>query len=239
MLRVVIADDEPLGRERLRTLLAAESGVSLVGEYGDGDAAMEGIVQLAPDAVFLDVHMPGTDGVTVARRLREANSANWLPVVVFVTAYGAHALEAFEIGATDYLLKPFDRHRFRDALARTRERVIGRSHAPVRFVVRTGARLTLVDAADVEWIGGDGNYARLHAGGRQHLVRETLKSVEQRLDPARFVRIHRSAIISLDHVVSMRPHSHGQYLVRMADGTQLTSSRTHTARLRSLLQQRG
>jgi two-component system LytT family response regulator len=238
-LRVVVVDDEPLGRERLRTLLAAEPHVRLVGEYATGEEALAAIAGDPPDVAFLDVQMPGTDGLALARRVAERVPADRSPVIVFVTAYSAYALEAFEVRATDYLLKPFDRSRFRDALERARERVGARAAAPCRFVVRTGARLHLVPADDVDWIAGDGNYVRLHGGGRSHLVRETLKSVERRLDPARFVRIHRSAIVNVGRIASLTPHVHGQYVVRMRDGARLTSSRTHSGRLRTLLRPAG
>lgn len=238
-LRVVLVDDEPLGRERLRTLLAAEPGVRLVGEYTTGEDALQAIAGDPPDVAFLDVQMPGTDGMALARRVCELLPPERSPVIVFVTAHSRYALEAFAVRATDYLLKPFDRARFREALERARERVHARPSPRHRFVVRTGSRLYFVAAEEVDWIAGDGNYARLHSGGRSHLVRETLKSVERRLDPAQFVRIHRSAIVNVGRIDSLSAHVHGQYVVRMRDGARLTSSRTHSAGLRALLRPGG
>jgi two-component system LytT family response regulator len=162
-------------------------------------------------------------------------SADDMPVIVFVTAYDEYALRAFDVSATDYLLKPFDRERFRNALERARTRVRERGRADARFVVRFGSKVYFVRADEVDWIGGEGNYARLHTAGKRHLVRETLKSVESRLDPHRFVRVHRSAIVNVERIATLQPHSHGQYVVTMKDGARLMSSRTHSGKLRSLI----
>lgn len=266
-LRAALVDDEPLGRERIRALLADEPNVTLIGEYATGEEAVAGVADARPDVLFLDVQMPGIDGFGVVELLQQIVPAAQLPIIVFVTAYDSYALRAFEVSAVDYLLKPFDRARFRDALARARDRVRERTSAAVdreasvaellsqikhlreeqdarnaerlradaRFVVRTGSKLFFVRAADVDWIAGEGNYARLYTQGKSHLVRETLKSVESRLDSRRFVRVHRSAIINVDRVATVEPHTHGEYVVTMKDGAKLTSSRTHSAKLRSLL----
>jgi two-component system LytT family response regulator len=248
--RVVIVDDEPLAREKLRTLLAGRPGYELVAECGDGSAAVEAIHELEPDLVFLDVEMPGLDGFGVLEALEPGRE----PHVVFVTAYDRYALRAFEVRALDYLLKPFARARFEEALARVEERR-HRSAAPgewteiralldelraergyaARLVVRTGQKITFVATADVDWIEADGNYARLHAGKRDYLLRETMKNVEARLDPRRFLRIHRSAIVNLDRIASVEPYFHGEYVVTLADGHRITASRTHSARLRELI----
>jgi two-component system LytT family response regulator len=247
-LRVAIVDDEPLARERIRTLLAAEDAVDIVAECGDGEAAVKAVAGERPDLLFLDIQMPEMDGFEVLQALDPRR----LPAVVFVTAYDEYALRAFEVHAVDYVLKPIDAERFRTAMARVRER-LGRAPAParrlaallealraerrrpVRFVVRNGDRLAFVRADDIDWIEAAGNYTKLHAGGRAHLMRGTLKAVEQRLDPEIFVRIHRSLIVNLDRVASVEPYFHGEYVVIMKDGTRLTSSRSHSGRLRHRL----
>lgn len=238
MLRVALVDDEPLGRERIRALLADEKDVTLIGEYRNGEEALTGILESAPQVLFLDVQMPGMDGFGLVQLLEAELPPDQRPFIVVVTAYDEYALRAFDVSAVDYLLKPFDRARFRAALARARARVSERPRPEERFVVRLASRMTLVRAADVEWIAGEGNYARLYTGGRRHLVRETLKSVEARLDPSKFVRVHRSAIVNVDCVATLEPHVHGQYVLTMKDGSRITSSRTHSGKLRALLKSR-
>ena len=238
MLRAALVDDEPLGRERIRALLADEKDVALVGEYRNGEEALTGILESAPQVLFLDVQMPGMDGFGLVQLLEAELPPDQRPFIVVVTAYDEYALRAFDVSAVDYLLKPFDRARFRAALARARARVSERPRPEARFVVRMASRMTLVRAADVEWIAGEGNYARLHSGVRRHLVRETLKSVEARLDPSKFVRVHRSAIVNVDCVATLEPHVHGQYVLTMKDGARITSSRTHSGKLRALLKSR-
>jgi two-component system LytT family response regulator len=234
-LRVALVDDEPLARERIRALLGDEAEVTLVAEYRSGEEAVAGLKGSKPHVLFLDVQMPGLDGFGVVQRLEDMLSADDMPVIVFVTAYDEYALRAFDVSATDYLLKPFDRERFRNALERARTRVRERGRADARFVVRFGSKVYFVRADEVDWIGGEGNYARLHTAGKRHLVRETLKSVESRLDPHRFVRVHRSAIVNVERIATLQPHSHGQYVVTMKDGARLMSSRTHSGKLRSLI----
>lgn len=260
-VRVAVVDDEPDARERLRMLLAAEPAVRLVAECRDGAEAVETLAALAPDLVFLDVQMPELDGFGVLAALADALGPDRLPAVVFVTAYDEYALRAFDVSAADYLLKPFDRARFDRALerglARARagggvrgvvreelrallEHLRGADAAPAgpfaeRFAVRAGGRVHFVRTADVDWLDVDGNYVQLHAGGRVHLVRGPLGAVEARLDPAAFVRVHRSAIVRVDRIASLEPYFHGEYVVTMRDGSRLTSSRTYSARLRALL----
>ena len=247
-IRALVVDDEPLARERVRSLIAAERDVTLVAEYGDGASAVLGIERHVPDLLFLDVQMPEMDGFEVLLSLGVPPRA-----IVFVTAHDAYALRAFDVAAVDYLLKPISEARFRAAVARVRARlatgtvvgaealagllarVQGDRPSPLRFVVRTGSRVSLVPAGDVEWIEATGNYARIHAAGQTHLVRGTMKSIEARLDPARFVRIHRSVIVRVDRIAVMRPHHHGEWVVRLQSGKTFTSSRTRSARLRSLM----
>ena len=235
MLRVALVDDEPLGRERIRALLADEKDVSVVGEYRTGEEALAGILESAPQVLFLDIQMPEMDGFALVQQLEAHLTPEQRPFIVVVTAHDAYALRAFDVSAVDYLLKPFDRARFHAALARARERVSERPRPEARFVVRLASKMTLIRAADVEWIAGEGNYARLHTAGKRHLVRETLKSVEARLDTRKFVRVHRSAIVNVDCVATLEPHVHGQYVLTMKDGSRITSSRTHSAKLRAIL----
>ncbi|HSB53724.1 MAG TPA: LytTR family DNA-binding domain-containing protein [Gemmatimonadales bacterium] len=249
MIRVVIADDEPLARERIRTLVAAHGDLSLVAECGDGEETLRVLLAERPDVVFLDVQMPELNGFEVL----EALPAELRPSVIFITAYDEHAVRAFDVNAVDYLLKPVEVRRFEAALAKVRERrgqppaasqaaleaVLAelrraRGHAS-RLVVRDGSRVTFVRTEEIDWIDAAGNYARLHVGRAVHLLREPLKVLATRLDPERFLRVHRSAIVNLERITSVEPYFHGEYTLTLKDGTRLTSSRTHSARLRSLL----
>ena len=247
-LRTILVDDEPLARERVRTLLAGAGDVEIVGECGDGRSAVALVEQEQPDLLFLDIQMPEMDGFDVLRALDEAP-----PAVVFVTAYDEYALRAFEFAAVDYLLKPIDPERFAEALARARTRVqaepagdnavVARLLAHLRdgtpgrerFVVRNGDEVSFVRAADIEWAEATGNYVKLFDGKRAHVVRETMRSVEASLDPAKFIRIHRSVLIQIDCIASMQPHFHGQWVVLMRDGSKFISSRTYSERLRQLM----
>lgn len=247
-LRAMIVDDEPLARERIRTLLAEHGEWAVAAECGDGLDAVAAIERDRPDLVFLDIQMPELDGFEVLDALGSA-----APAIIFVTAFDEFALRAFEVSAVDYLLKPIDPGRFEQALGRARSRLgatapdsslqleqlmhlwRARQHLATRFVVRDGGTISFVRVQDVDWIDAAGNYVRLHAAGREHLVRDTMKAVEARLDPATFVRVHRSAIVNIDRVSALEPYFHGEYVVIMRDGARLTSSRSHSERLRALL----
>jgi two-component system, LytTR family, response regulator len=249
VIRVVVADDEPLARERIRTLLAAHPDMELVAECEDGEEAATVVSARSPDLLFLDVQMPGLDGFGVLELL----PADQRPAVVFITAYDEHAVRAFEVNAIDYLLKPVEPARFEAAVARARERLAGPagerrdaleavlaelrrgSAYPGRLVVRDGSRVCFVRVEEIDWIDAAGNYARLHVGAAVHLLREPLKVLEARLDPGRFLRVHRSAIVNLERITSVEPYFHGEYTLTLRDGTRLTCSRTHSARLRNLL----
>lgn len=249
-LRVVLADDEPLVRERLRSLLTTRPDCTLVGECADGAEAVAMLEAVRPDVVLLDVQMPELDGFEVLEALPDS----FRPAVVFVTAYDEYAVRAFEINAIDYLLKPIEPERFNAALDRVAHRLgpaapadsavalqsllaelRSRRGIADRFVVRDGHRVTFVPVRDVDWIDAAGNYVRLHAGGRTHLVRDTMNAVEARLDPTRFVRVHRSIIVRLDRIREMEPYFHGEYVLTLTDGSRITSSRSYSARLRQLL----
>ena len=251
-IRTGIADDEPLARERIASLLEGRKNYEIVAECRNGAEAAAAIRNDRLDLFFLDVRMPELDGFQVL----EALGSGPAPTIIFVTAFDDYALRAFEVSALDYLLKPFDRARFEKTLARFEDQwEKGRSGITeelreflnglgagqttayaVRFPVKSGGDIYFVRAEDIDWIDSAGNYTALHAGGRKHLIRETMKSVESRLDPKKFVRVHRSAIINVDRLRKLQPYFHGEYVVTLQDGTTLTSSRGYSDRLRALLE---
>ena len=250
MIRTLIVDDEPLSRRRIRDLLEGEADFVLVGECGDGQEAIEALRERSCDLVFLDVEMPGLDGLEVARRLASGSG----PAVIFVTAYDCYALPAFEVHAVDYLLKPFDRLRFRGALAwaRTalrRERSEASADLPAasaselrhgrkpleRVTIKTAGRVFFLKTDDLDWVEAAGNYLRLHTGNATHLLRETMNNLEARLDPERFWRIHRSTLVNVDRIRELQPLFHGDYVVILRDGTELTLSRTYRRNLPDLI----
>lgn len=246
-LRVLVVDDEPLARQRLLDLLAAEPGVTVAGEAASGREAVEMIRSLAPDLVFLDVQMPGLTGLDVVREI----GPEAMPATVFVTAYDQHAVPAFELAALDYLLKPFEDERFRQALGRAREAIRLRqvdalqgrllallqgraSSEPApppapqyleRIAVEMRGQVRVVPVERIDYVTSDGPYAELHAGGETYVIREQMQVLEERLDPARFVRIHRSTIVQLDRVEALLVAPGGDYAVRLHDGTRLRVSR--------------
>jgi two-component system LytT family response regulator len=250
-LRVLIVDDEPLARRRLRTLLKDEPSIEIAGECDDGPSAVAAARRLSPDVMFLDVQMPGMDGFGVI----EALGPSRCPAVVFVTAYDEYALQAFEVHAIDYLLKPFDRKRLRHALSRARvlalnERDPGRrllaavadvraSRPQERIVVKSAGRVYFVHAGDIDWIGASDHYLTLHAGRDRHLIRDTIRNIESRLDPERFVRAHRSTIVNVDRIKELLPSFHGEYTILLRDGTRLSSSRGNSERLQALIKGHG
>lgn len=222
--------------------------IEIVGECGDGASAVEKILDLAPDVVFLDVQMPGMDGFEVLRALPKEN----LPGVIFLTAHEQHALRAFEVHALDYLLKPVDDERFAAAVSRasrladsasktrTAERILkmlGRESEKYasRFAVRTGSRIQIVLAEDIEWIGAAGDYAELYVRGRAHLLRETMNSLEKKLEPGKFLRIHRSRIVRSSGIVELRGLDNREYSIKLADGSEHRSSRTYAGGLEEWL----
>ncbi len=241
-LRALVADDEAPARNYLLRLLARAPDVEVVGEASHGREALHALETLRPDVAFLDIRMPGLDGFEVLRLL---DPAHLPPVVVFVTAYDAHALKAFEAQALDYLLKPFDDERFDRCLARIRSHWTGagtlglvaalptlRTSAPAdRITVRHRDRILVLPAEDVDWIAAEDNYVRVHARGASHLLRESLSALEARLDPGRFVRIHRSTLVNLARIASLEPLAHGEFRVHLTTGTQVVLSRRHRADL--------
>jgi two-component system LytT family response regulator len=250
-IRALIVDDEPVARRGLLRLLQQEPDIEVVGECGDGTAAVAAIGALSPDLVFLDVQMPELDGFAVI----DAVGATRMPAVVFVTAFDKHALRAFDAHAIDYVLKPVDPERFRRALERVRSRLahpddsfvrrvsealklIDRARLPeypTRLAIRSEGRVRLLDVADVDRIVAAGNYVEIHAGGKQHLLRETMASLEARLDPQRFVRVSRAAIVSTTRIREVQPLFNGDFVVLLENGAQVNGSRRYRAALDVLL----
>jgi two-component system LytT family response regulator len=249
-IRALIVDDEPIARERLRSLLEQEPEIEVIGECRDGNEAVASIRRERPDLVFLDVQIPELDGFGVVKAL----DGQQLPVFVFVTAYDQYALQAFEVHAVDYLLKPFDEERFQRALGHARRAIQAEQGEGVnerlmallndlkpepryleRVVVKSSGRLFFLRSDEIDWVESSGNYVCLHAGKESHLLRETLSGLESRLDPDRFIRIHRTAIVRIDQIKELQPLFHGEYEVVLRDGTRLTLSRSYRDRLQSLL----
>jgi two-component system LytT family response regulator len=246
-IRALIVDDEPLARERIRQLLAAEPDIECAGECASGQEAVKAIARLNPDLVFLDVQMPELNGFEVLRSLDERK----LPSIIFVTAYDRYALQAFEVHAIDYLLKPFRQARFESALERAREQIQyarGRSSrqlmalledvrqppAPEPFIVKSGGDVLFLRPDEIDYIEAADNYLNIHAGKENHLMRETLQRMEKRLDPRKFLRIHRSTIVNVDRIRKLQAGAAGEHLVILRDGQQLTLSRSY----RDQMQQR-
>ncbi len=243
-MRALIVDDEPLARRGVVLRLRKFRDVEIVGECGDGSTAVETILELSPDIVFLDVQMPGMDGFDVLRALPREN----LPAVIFLTAYEQHALRAFEVHALDYLLKPVDDVRFAAAVGRAQkladsalrttmvERVMemlettADKHAS-RFTVQSGSRIQILQAENVTWVGAAGDYVELHSGRHTYLLRETMASMELKLAPAKFLRIHRSRIVQSSAIVELQSIDNREFIVTLSDGSKHRSSRTYSDRL--------
>jgi two-component system LytT family response regulator len=230
-LRVVIVDDELLARQRIEDLLAKEPNVEIAGIARDGNEAVQVIRDLRPDVVFLDVQMPGRTGVEVAEEL----GADALPATIFTTAYERFALKAFDVAAIDYLVKPFDDERFAQALARARK-AIATQPAPKseyleRIPVESRGQIRVVPVALIDYITASGPYAELHIGDRTFAIREKMQTLEEKLDPAVFFRIHRSAIVRLDRIDTLLHAAGGDYAVRLKDGTELSVSRSRREEL--------
>ncbi len=255
-LRVLVVDDEPLARQRLRDLLSKKPEVERVATAGNGDEAVDVLRASPPDLAFLDVQMPGRSGLEVVR----AVGPEQMPVTIFVTAYDRYALNAFELAALDYLLKPFDDERFEQAFQRAIERVqlqqkgqvadrLTRllqndppdttSSAPApyleRIAVDTPGRLRIVPVEDIDYLTADGSYVELHVAGDAYVIRERMKTLEERLDPEAFFRIHRSIIVRLDRIASLLHRSGGDYTAELQDGTRLKVSRSRRPELEERL----
>ncbi|MEY2880528.1 MAG: hypothetical protein RLZZ15_2908 [Verrucomicrobiota bacterium] len=259
-LRALIVDDEPAARRGVRLLLERDGGVEIAGEIGGGAEAAEFIKREKPDLVFLDVQMPGCDGFEALEKVGAAAA----PAVVFVTAYDEHALRAFEVNAVDYLLKPYDDARFGAALQRAKDQVRRRSTDTVnsrltqlldylqhdgaraaakekeeapgeRILLKSSGEIFFLKAEEIDWIEAEGDYMKFHVAGRAHLMRETMARLESRLDPKRFIRIHRSTIVNVDRLRKLSPSFAGEYAVILHDGTKLKLSRGYHERIATLM----
>ena len=249
-IRTLIVDDEPLARRRLRAFLRPEADIEVAAECGNGEEAVAAIRKLRPDLVFLDVQMPGMDGFAVLAEL----DARHMPLIVFVTAHDQYAVQAFEQRALDYLLKPFGKRRFQDAVARARERLSGPETGDFReritgllrtvagpkthLVVKTGGHSVLLQAARIEWLEAEGDYVRINAGRDVYLTRQTMNRIEAELGSGRFVRIHRSSIVNLEFIKEIHPLPGGDHVVTLRDLTQVTLSRGYRDRLEHALGQK-
>jgi two-component system LytT family response regulator len=262
-LKVLVVDDEPLARSGIADLVARDRELEVVGQCGDGRSAIEAITSLAPDLVLLDIQMPEMDGFQVILEVGPER----MPPVVFITAYDQFAVKAFEVHALDYLLKPFDDERFAAALARARRTIRDQAAGLVgtrllgllesmgtaapraagsppagqpwlsRLVVKNAGRVTFVRVDEIDWIEAADYYVRLHVARKSHLLRETMNTLESQLDPARFFRVHRSAIVNLDRLVEIQPYFHGEHVLVLADGSKLKLSRSRKEKLEAVLRQ--
>lgn len=251
-IRAIVVDDEPLARRGVRQLLAPHPDIAVVAECRDGREALRALGALGPDLVFLDIEMPGLGGLDVVR----AHGVERMPATVFVTAHAEFAVRAFEARALDYLVKPLGAARFDAAVARVRERlrlanaaalaerlraliesVPAPEREPARFAIRTDDGHLLLDADEIDWIEADDDHSRLHAGGATHRIRESLAAIESRLDPERFARVHRSAIVRLDRIreLSLPATPGGEATIVLRDGTPIPVSRRRLANLKALL----
>lgn len=235
-IRALIADDEPLARRKLRRLLDETSGVECVGEAADGPETIQGVETLRPDLLFLDIRMPGATGIEVLERVEHR------PHVIFTTAYDRYAVTAFELQALDYLLKPFGKERFQQALERARSTLSQSRSQPARTVtpderltrlfVRERGKIIPINVETISRLEAVDDYVTIYVGGRDHLVSVRLRDFEARLDPHRFVRIHRSHIVNMDFVKSLEPYDGARLQVELTDGTRIVASRTRSRELR-------
>jgi two-component system LytT family response regulator len=233
-IRTRVVDDEPLARSNLKVLLRLDPDIDMIGECGSGAEAISEIRHARPDLVFLDVQMPECDGFDVLELLGE----NLPPAIVFVTAYDQYALRAFEAGALDYLLKPFDNARFNRALARVKERIAQSKESPRkldRLVVKGSGQVWFLKPADIDWIEAADYYACLHVGNKTHLLRRPMSELEQELDQNIFCRIHRSSIVNLDRVTGLKLNTEGEYEVLLNNGAGLRLSRRYRKELETRL----
>lgn len=250
-IRTLIVDDEPIARDRVRRMLREESDIEIVGESGNGKEAVAFINENKPDLVFLDIQMPEMTGFEA---LQEINP-NKTPAIIFVTAYDQYAIQAFDVHAIDYLLKPFNRERFKRAIERAREQVEKATSGKIdqrlaslladltnskkyleRLVVKSVGRVFFLRTDEVDWIEAAGNYAKLHVGREGHLIRETMNGLESKLNPDKFLRIHRSTLVNIDRIKELNPLFSGDYTVMLKNGTELTLSRNYRDRLLELFE---
>jgi len=249
-IKVLIVDDEVLARLKIRELLEQDPEIEIVAESGTGRDAVGEIRKHHPDLLFLDVQMPGTDGFAVLHALEEDE----LPLVILVTAYDQYALKAFEVHALDYLLKPFDYERFEKTVERAKIQIRQKENGDLtrgvrqllqetrsktryldRLVVKTGGRVMFIRAEEIDWIEAEGNYVRLHIGKESNLLRESISSLANKLNPHKFLRIHRSTVVNVDRIKELQTWFHGEYQVLLHNGTQLLLTRSYRENLKELL----
>lgn len=256
-VRTLIVDDEALARRTIRHLLADDSEIEIIGECGSGLEAVNFIRRQTPDLLFLDIQMPGMNGFDTLAQIEVER----IPAIIFVTAFDHYALKAFEVHALDYLLKPFTDKRFEEALRQAKSHIemremnklsqsllallgehagrqlveVRRKSFLTRFMIRSGGRVAFVKASEVDWIAADDYYIKLHVGAKSHLLRMSMNELEEKLDPASFLRIHRSTIINFDRVKELQQNPNGDYVVVLKDGTELKLSRSRRERLEQLL----
>lgn len=256
-ITTIIIDDEPLARRNLRVLLEQDPQIEILDECRNGHEAIKSINTHSPDLIFLDIQMPEMDGFDVLARVGPEH----IQAIIFVTAFDQYALKAFEVHALDYLLKPFDDERFKRALERAKSQIAAREIDKLsqrllalledrkidrkesseqqkyltRLMIKTSNRMMLLRVDEIDFVEADGNYAKLHAGRKTHLLREKMNDLEGRLDPARFVRIHRSVIVNIERIKEMHPHFNGDYIVVLDDGRQLRLSRSRREQLEARL----
>jgi two-component system LytT family response regulator len=233
-IRTIVVDDEPLARSNITTLLRCDPGIEIVCECGSGIEALTDIRKNKPDLVFLDVQMPECDGFDVLELL----GADLPPAVVFVTAYDEYALKAFEAGALDYLLKPFDNARFERTVDRIKKRLTHSDERPTRaerLAIKSAGRVSFINISEIDWIEAADYYASLHVGPRTHLLRRSLSELEQDLDPAAFCRVHRSSLVNLARVKSLTLNEDGEHDVLLDNGTKVRLSRRYRKQLHARL----
>lgn len=240
-IRVLLSDDESLARERLRSLLKDEPDLEIVAECGDGNTAISLIKREKPDLVFLDVQMPEVDGFGVVSALQ---GDDLLPLTIFVTAYDRYAMKAFEVHALDYLMKPVGQERLSEALDHARKQLMhpsetmfqrrvldmladleARHKSPERIVIKADGEIVCLKPQEIDWAESAGNYVCLHVGAATHILRETITALENRLGPRQFLRVHRSTLVNVDRIKTLRPSLYGDYAILLRDGTKLTLSR--------------
>jgi two-component system, LytTR family, response regulator len=250
-INTLIVDDEPLARDRVKRFLRDENDIKVIGECGNGKEAISAIREKRPELVFLDIQMPEKNGFEVVKALDQKS----LPAVIFVTAYDQYALQAFDVHALDYLLKPFNRDRLHKAVAHARDQIatkrIGnlderlssliadlRSEKKYleRLVVKSVGRVFFLKVDEIDWIEAAGNYVKLHSGRDAHMIRETMNGIEAKLDPDKFLRIHRSTVVNIDRIKELHPMFSGDYAVILRNGTELALSRNYRERLLELFE---
>jgi two-component system, LytTR family, response regulator len=250
-IKTLIVDDEPIARDRVRRMLLEETDVEIVGECGNGKEAVSFINENQPDLVFLDIQMPEMNGFEALQNL----NLNKTPAIIFVTAYDQYAIRAFDVHALDYLLKPFNRERLKRAVTRAREQIEKAGTGKIderlasllkdltsskkyleRLVVKSVGRVFFLRTDEVDWIEAAGNYVKLHVGREGHLIRETMNGLEAKLNPDKFLRIHRSTLVNIDRIKELNPLFSGDYTVMLKNGTELTLSRNYRDRLLELFE---